>query len=201
VFSVSHPRIAYDHRAAIEPPANRLLVLLAFAFVLLPIAVTLAALVGREWYPTSDQALAMLQIGDVGGAGHTVDGRVVAVGLGSPGTTAVLALAPFTWLFGHVGMLVGMVVINGATMTVALVVAGRRGGWPLTTLVSLMLLALCTAQGPGQLLDPWNPRAAVLPFLTFVLLAWALADGDFSLHLSWWVSAHSYCRLTSATPY
>ncbi|MGH9272303.1 MAG: hypothetical protein ACRDZ2_13630 [Ilumatobacteraceae bacterium] len=150
----------------------------AMCFVLLPFAVALAGLVGLEWYPTSDQALMMLQIDAVGSSGTPLTGAWSRWGWDHPGPLLLWLLAPFTWVFGYVGMLVGMVTINAAAACGSLLVARRRGGRPLVIVVGALVVTFCFAQGPERLLDPWNPWAAVLPFLTFALLAWSVADGD-----------------------
>ena len=72
-----------------------------------------------------------------------------------------------------------------------MVIARRRGGLPLVVLVGGAVLTLTWALGPSLLADPWNPWAAVLPFFTFVLLAWDLADGELRA-LPWLVGVGTY---------
>ena len=100
-------------------------------------------------------------------------------------------LAPFGWLFGVTGVLVGVALLNAAAVAGALVVARRRGGVTLTVLVASVLLVLTLANGTDLFINPWNPWVAVLPFFTYLLLAWSLADGDVVV-LPWLVGVGTY---------
>ena len=162
--------------------------------VVLTLAPTIAAalsLVGRHWHPASDLAIQVLQIDDVGG-GHTpLTGVQSRYGWDHPGPLLPWLLAPFDWLFGTTGILVGVAVLNSAAIVGALVVARRRGGFILTVLVAAALLVLTLANDTDLFVNPWNPWVAVLPFFTYLLLAWSLADGDVVV-LPWLVGVGSY---------
>ena len=153
-----------------------------FVLVLGPLAAVLVALVvsGRAsaWHPASDVAVEILRISEVGGRHTPLVGVHSRYGWDHPGPVLFWALAPFSWLFGAAGVLVGVVVLNAVAVAGALVLARRRGDTPLMVLVGVVALALCYALGPDLLADPWNPWVAVLPFLAFVLLVWSLADGE-----------------------
>ena len=147
------------------------------ALVLLPLAVVLVAVARVSWHPASDLAVEVLRIGEVGGRHTPLVGVHSRYGWDHPGPLLFWALAPFQRLFGTTGVLVGVVVLNALAIVGALVIARRRGGLPLVVLVGVALLTLTWALGPSLLADPWNPWVAVLPFFTFLLLAWDLADG------------------------
>jgi hypothetical protein len=148
------------------------------AVVLLPLAVVLAAIAGASWHPPSDLAVEVMRISEVGGRHTPLVGAHSRYGWDHPGPVLFWALAPFKWRFGTTGVLVGVVVLNALAIVGALLVARRRGGLPLVVLVGAAVLTLTWALGPSLLADPWNPWVAVLPFFTFVLLAWDLADGE-----------------------
>ena len=95
-----------------------------------------------------------------------------------PGPLLFWLVAPFTWVFGPMGALIGVGVANAAALVGSLVVARRRGGREATILVAVVLLALCAGLGNDLLIDVWNPWVAVLPFFTYMLMAWSIADLD-----------------------
>ena len=57
----------------------------------------------------------------------------------------------------------------------------------------LTLLVLMLANDTDLFVNPWNPWVAVLPFFTYVLLAWSLADGDVAV-LPWLVGVGTLHR-------
>ena len=61
----------------------------------------------------------------------------------------------------------------------------------LAVLVALVVLVLTLANGTDLFVNPWNPWVAVLPFFTYLLLAWSLADGDVVV-LPWLVGVGTY---------
>jgi hypothetical protein len=177
------------------PAAARTRGALAFAavvaVVLLPLAVVLVAIAGASWHPASDLAVEVMRISEVGGRHTPLVGAHSRYGWDHPGPLLFWGLAPFRWRFGPTGVLVGVVVLNALAIVGALLIARRRGGLPLVVLVGGAVLTLTWALGPSLLADPWNPWAAVLPFFTFVLLAWDLADGELWA-LPWLVGVGTY---------
>ena len=160
--------------------------------VLLPLAVVLIAMAGAaSWHPASDLAVEVLRISDVGGRHTPLVGVHSRYGWDHPGPLLFWALAPFRWVLGTKGVLVGVVVLNALAVVGALLIARRRGGLPLVVLVGGALLTLTWALGPSLLADPWNPWVALLPFFTFVLLAWDLADGELRA-LPWLVGVGTF---------
>ena len=146
--------------------------------VLLPTAVTCAALAHRTWDPAGDRAIQVLRILDVGTGRTPLTGSWSRFGWDHPGPIVFWALAPFARLFGHRGVLVGVGMINAAALIVAPVAARRRGGWPLVGVVALGVTTLVAALGTDLLIDPWNPWVAVLPYLAFVMAAWCVLEGE-----------------------
>jgi len=146
---------------------------------------------GARWHPASDLAVEVLRIGEVGGRHTPLVGAHSRYGWDHPGPLLFWALAPFRWVLGTEGVLVGVVVLNALAIVGALLIARRRGGPALVVLVAGALLTLTWALGPSLLADPWNPWVAVLPFFTFVLLAWDLADGELRA-LPWLVGVGTF---------
>ncbi len=163
----------------------------AAVLALAPIIAAAVSVAGREWYPASDVAIQLLQIDDVGGPHTPLTGAHSRYGWDHPGPLQSWLLAPFDWLFGVTGVLVGVALLNAAAVAGALVVARRRGGVTLTVLVASVLLVLTLANGTDLFINPWNPWVAVLPFFTYLLLAWSLADGDVVV-LPWLVGVGTY---------
>jgi hypothetical protein len=146
--------------------------------VMVPLVVTLISLVGTHWHPTSDNALEVLRIRDVGGRHTPLTGVQSRLGWDHPGPALFWLLAPFRWVAGDTGILVGVACINGAAIVTALLLARRRAGLRFVVVLSVAMLVLARAQGATLLIDPWNPWVAVLPFLAYMVLAWCVADRD-----------------------
>ena len=163
----------------------------AVVLALAPIIAAAISVAGQEWYPASDVAIQLLQIDDVGGPHTPLTGAHSRYGWDHPGPLQSWLLAPFDWLFGVNGVLVGVALLNAAAIVGALVVARRRGGVTLAVLVALVVLVLTLANGTDLFVNPWNPWVAVLPFFTYLLLAWSLADGDVVV-LPWLVGVGTY---------
>ena len=139
------------------------------------------SVVGHRWFPTSDQAIEILRIREVGTSHTPLIGAYSRLGFAHPGPLLFWTLAPFERLFGDTGVLVGCAVVNVASLGVAVWVAHRHGGARLAVLLWLGEIGLVNGLGLGLLLDPWNPWLPVLPFLAFLLLLWAVALGDLAL--------------------
>jgi hypothetical protein len=150
--------------------------------ILLPFVVTALHLifgVGDAYLPTQDHAVTEMHVRDIG---H----HPVLIGLYSradwshPGPMLFYVLAPFYWLSGHssVGLDLGALAVNAASITASALLARRLGGTPalLCTLVALALLM--RTLGPEFLADPWNTFIPVLPYLLLLFLTWSLLSGD-----------------------
>ena len=156
-----------------------------------PVVAAAVSLVGQHWHPASDLAIQLLQIDDVGSRHTPLTGVHSRYGWDHPGPLLLWLLAPFDRLFGPTGVLVGVAVLNIAALVGALVIARRRGGVTLTAVVATMLLLLTLANDTDLFVNPWNPWVAVLPFFTYVLLAWSVADGDVGT-LPWLVGVGTF---------
>jgi hypothetical protein len=147
--------------------------------LLIPLALALiVGLWGAHWYSTGDQALEVLRIHDVGTAHTPLVGVPSRFGWNHPGPLLFWVLAPFYRLFGETGILAGMAVVNLVALAAAIWLAARVGGRTLAALVALACGVLVHALTLSLLVDPWNPWAAVLPFVVCVLAGVAVALGD-----------------------
>jgi hypothetical protein len=171
--------------------SDRRVLLVVLACVLLPLVVTLVSLVGAHWHPSSDTALEVLRIRDVGGRHTPLTGVQSRFGWDHPGPAMFWLLAPFYRVLGDTGILFGVGVLNGCALAGAVMLAWRRGGPALTVIVGIGALLLERALGSNLLIDAWNPWISVLPFLAFVLLAWSVAERDF-VAVPWAVGAGSF---------
>ena len=150
--------------------------------VLVPFVVSAARLlfgVGDDYLPVQDHSVIEMFVRDVG---H----KQVLVGLYSradwshPGPAQFYALAPFYWLTGgaSVGLGVGALAINAASVAGCAAIAQRRGGTPVL-LATLVGCALVTRTlGADILSDPWNTYMPVLPYLLLLFLTWSMLCGD-----------------------
>ena len=161
---------------------DRIVVVAAVALVLLPLVVSAAAVglgVGEPWYPWSDWALTEMQVRDVGR--HPVElGLYSRDGWGHPGPILFYLLAlPYRLVGGHpVGLLLGALVINGASVVAMAWLARRRGGVPLLLCTLLAGAVVLSALGADLWQDPWVCYVTTLPFGVLLFLSWAMACGD-----------------------
>jgi hypothetical protein len=155
---------------------------LALAVALVPFAVAAVALavaVGGRYLSVADQALIELHTRDVGR-------ETPLVGLYSrgewshPGPILFYVLAPFYWLAGGraVGLSIGALAINAASIAGLALVARRRGGTPLMLLTLLGSTLLLRTLGADFASDPWNCFITTLPFALLIFLAWSLWCGE-----------------------
>ncbi|HEX6417265.1 MAG TPA: hypothetical protein VFZ77_02170 [Acidimicrobiales bacterium] len=173
---------AAARRASAAQAEGRLAGRVAMALTLLPFgvaAVLVLVVVRGDYHPISDHALIELQTRGVGR-------HEVLVGLFSrdtwnhPGPAQFYLLAPFYWLVGgmSVGISIGALAVNAASIAAMALVGRRLGGTPLMLSVLLCSALLMRATGPEFLRDPWNCYMTVLPYGLLVMLAWAMWRGQ-----------------------
>lgn len=154
----------------------------ALALTLLPLAVSAVAVVagvGGDYLPTADHALTEMQVRDLGR-------HPVLIGLYSradwnhPGPLLFYALAPFYWLTAgaSIGLALGALAINAASIAGMAAIAYRRGGTALALCVLLGCALLMRTLGAGFMYDAWNCYVTTLPFGAMIFLAWTMAAGD-----------------------
>lgn len=157
--------------------------LLALAPVGLAMVVLLLAVTRERWFPTGDLGQAELHVRGflrhpplVGAAGRI--GTITEQG-SHPGPSFWVLLYPTYLLFGRsaYGMMAGMVVLHAAFVVASVWVSRRVGGRSLALAVAAALAVAVRAAGSDFLIEPWNPWAAIVPFLCFVLLVAGVLAG------------------------
>jgi hypothetical protein len=131
---------------------------------------------------------------DVGTAHHPLLGswtsasRLLGVDVNNPGPLYSDLLAPVIRLLGPwVGLAVGVMLVNMAASSLAVVAARRLAGAESMVAVALAVVGLQWALGSELLFDAWQPNALVLPFFAFLVAVTVLATGDVAM--AQWVAA------------
>jgi hypothetical protein len=157
---------------------NRLLLALTLAPLLVS-AVALIVGVGRAYTAYGDQATIEMHARDVG---H----HPVLIGLFSrdhwshPGPALFYLLAvPYRLAAGSsIGLPLGALAINGASIAGMALVAKRRQGTSLMLCTLVGCALVMRAFGADFLHDVWNPYIPVLPFGLLLFLTWAMTCGE-----------------------
>ena len=138
-------------------------------------AVALLIVARNQYFPHSDLAQTEMAVRDVGH--HQVfTGLFSREQWSHPGPMLFYALAPFYWLTGgaSIGMYVGALAINAASLAGMGLIARRLGGVPMLVCTLLAAGMLMRTLGADLLSDPWNNFVTVLPFGLMLCLTWAL---------------------------
>jgi hypothetical protein len=157
----------------------------AVVAVIAPIVLaTLAGLVDG-WQPLSDNGILIARSRDVATGHHPLLGSstsaslVLGTHLNNLGPLYFdLVALPVKVLGPWVGAPVGVMLVNVASVALALVFARRLGGLDAVMGVALALAGLQWAMRGELLFDIWPPNALVLPFFAFIVLVAALAAAD-----------------------
>jgi hypothetical protein len=157
---------------------------------LVPIAVAVVRGIRRGWLPVGDNGLIYVRTTDVFTANPPLlctwsfGSRSAEVDFNHPGPLMYDLLAIPTRLFGPEGLAVGAALINAIALIGIFVVGRRLGGSLIATAAVTMTALLCWTMGSELLYDPWWPNSLLLPFLLFLMVAWALSSGQFVM-LPW----------------
>jgi hypothetical protein len=160
--------------------------------VALPFVVAAIVVLTRDWTPAGDQSVQILRLEQVGTRRTPLLGAWSRWGWNHPGPWPAYLLAPFTWVFGAVGALVGTLTLNASSLVLAVIAGRRRGGLPAAAFVALAGLLMGFAQGPTFLMDLWNPFVGLFPLYALVVVAWSIAERDWRL-LPFMVALASFC--------
>jgi hypothetical protein len=158
------------------------LVLGILGLAMLPFVVAVVALFvsgNGSYLPTGDRAMIEALVSDVASNPPLV-GLYSRDNWSHPGPLQFYLLAPFYWLSGgsSVGINLGALVINGASLAGVALIARRRGGLPLTLITVIASGLLMRTLGGGFIHDPWNNFLPVFPFALLIFLAWSMAAGE-----------------------
>jgi hypothetical protein len=175
---------AGDDDPAERSRARRLLVA-ALVVVNLPIVVATVRALAGGWQPLGDNGILLVRARDVGTSHNPLLGSWTSASLvldqdvNNPGPLYFDAIAPAVKLLGPwVGLAVGVMLVNMAASSLAVVVARRISGAESMVAVAVAVVGLQFALGSELLFDVWQPNALVLPFFAFLVVAAVLATGD-----------------------
>jgi hypothetical protein len=174
--------------ASRPPRADRRLLTALLVAVNLPIVVATVRALSAGWQPMGDNGILLVRARDVGTSHHPLLGTwtsaslLFEVDLNNPGPLYfdVLAL-PVRVLGPWVGLAVGVMLVNMAASSFAVVVGRRITGNESMVAVALAVVALQFAMGSELLYDVWQPNALVLPFFAFLVAAVVLASGQVTM--------------------
>lgn len=169
-------------------PEMRRPVLWDVAVVLPPVIVIVgwAILAARAgWQPVGDDAVIGIRAGDVFSRHPPLLGMPSSFVEWSsaqphhPGPLLFVVLAPFVAVLGGsaAALLVGVVVVNTASVALVAVAAHRRLGRTGAGLAMAGILAILPALGLEPY-EPLNPVLAFLPFTAAIFCAWGVVVGD-----------------------
>lgn len=152
---------------------------------LVPIAVSVARAVHRQWLPIGDNAFFSLRAGDVLTRHHPLLGTWTSastsagVNFNNPGPLFFdLVAIPQRLAPGGAGLAVGTALLNGAAVVGIACFAHRRGGPLLAAAAMAVTATLSWSMGSELLYDPWQPHSLLMPFLLFIVLVWSTSCGD-----------------------
>jgi hypothetical protein len=182
------------------------------AALLAPFGASLWRAADVGWLPSGDDALIGLRARDALGPDRALIGQPSTTHLYSddldthhPGPIEFTWLAlPVRALGPSAGMLVGIAVVNVASVLLALWVMLRRAGPGVAAWSAVVASGVLWSQGTALLSDPISSSAGTIPLLALAVVAWALADGDVrllpvgALVASWVLQQHLAAVLPAA---
>jgi hypothetical protein len=171
--------------AVTSPWLGRRLLVAMLVAVNVPIVVATVRALSRGWLPLGDNGILLVRARDVGTSHNPLLGTWTSASLvldkdvNNPGPLYFDAIAPAVRLLGPwVGLAVGVMLVNMAASSLAVVAARRISGAESMVAVAVVVLGLQFAMGSELLFDVWQPNALILPFLAFLVVVTVLATGD-----------------------
>ena len=159
------------------------------ALVLVPFAASAVRAAHVGWIPSGDDALIGLRAHDVVTSQRPLVGQPSTshlygpeAGTAHPGPIEFYWLAvPLRVLGPDVGMILGALAFNLASVLVAAWVVLRRAGPVVAGWAMVLLAGVLWSEGTAVLSDPISSNAGGLALLALAAIAWAVADGDVRL--------------------
>ncbi len=152
-----------------------------------PVVVSTVRAVADGWFPFGDRAVIALRSLDVLSSHPPLVGQytqwslVLGRAVFSPGPLLYWLLVVPARVVTPAGLAVWMGTVN-VIVVVGIVLLARRRGGTLLMILTAMLVALMFRSLPSESLhDPWNPYAALLPFLLLCFSSWSVACGEYRL--------------------
>jgi hypothetical protein len=165
--------------------AVTVLLALAVALAVAPMAGAALRAVAQGWRPTGDDAFIAIRSHDVfslhpplvgpWSSASTWSHRDVAL----PGPMQDYLLAvPVRVLGMNAGVAIGMAILNSVAVVGIAWLTRRRLGRVWAIVAMLFTASLAWSLGGGMLFDPWQPHAAVFAFALFLFAVWSIAERD-----------------------
>ncbi len=181
------PRDSMSGTTAVAPRgrgrSDALIVVAAFAAATIPLVVAAIRNLIGGWIPIGDNAYFVVRSRDVLtqhnpllGAWSSGSASIDTV-VNNLGPLQLNLLAPFTKFGPAGGTIVGVTVINVAAIAAVAYISRRIAG---VTGLAVMMAATATvtwSMGSQILIEPRQHSAMVLPFLCYLVAAWAVASG------------------------
>ncbi len=174
-----------DDRSGRRSGSDRRLLAGLLVAVNLPIVVATTRALARGWQPLADNGILLVRARDVGTSHHPLLGTwtsaslVLDTDLNNPGPLYFDVIAPAIRLLGPwVGLAVGVMLVNMAASSLAVVAARRISGVESMVAVAIAVIGLQWVLGSELLFDVWQPNALVLPLMAFLVVTACLATGD-----------------------
>jgi hypothetical protein len=166
-------------------PTTRLLTAVVLLAVNIPIVVAAVRALASGWQPVGDNGILLVRARDVATSHHPLLGSWTSASLvldkdvNNPGPLYFDVIAPSVKVLGPwVGAAVGVMLVNMAASSLAVLAARRLSGTASMVSVAIVTVGLQFAMGSELLFDMWQPNALVLPFLAFLVVVTVLATGD-----------------------
>lgn len=166
------------------------LTLVALLAAIAPVIVAAGARIAEHWQPADDEAAIARISHDVFSGNTPLLGMpsTISAGVRVTGGGTAHHLGPMLFWWFAIPDLVGRSSPNALVIAIALLnvvcIAGiawvmRRHAGSVGALVALLAISiLLVGLGRDVTVQIWNPYAALMPFLLFLVLAWAFANGD-----------------------
>jgi hypothetical protein len=151
--------------------------------VILPIIVAAVRAATGDWVPIGDDAYFTVRSRDVLTANHPYvgawsSGSFDRTSVNNLGPLQLDLLAPFTRWTPHGGTAIGAATINVAAVGGIAGLAYRIAGRAAVVQTMVVVGLLTWTMGSEMLITPRQHQAMILPYLCFLMAAWAVARGD-----------------------
>ncbi|HEX5614453.1 MAG TPA: hypothetical protein VFZ83_04810 [Acidimicrobiia bacterium] len=176
-------------------PLSRLATLCT-ALATVPVLVATARAIVDDWVPIGDNAFFTIRARDVLTEHHpwlgtwTSASQTIGTDVNNPGPLFWDVLALPAKIDGRAGLAIAVALCNIAAIIGMAIVARRQAGARGAIAATAAASGLAWTMGSELLFEPWQPHSLLLPFLCFLVMAWALACGD-SAVLPWAVGLAS----------
>jgi hypothetical protein len=179
------------------PRAANWMALACLLAAILPIVVAAIRAVAGDWVAVGDNAFFELRAADVFTEHNPLLGTwtsaslTVGVDINNPGPLLYDALAVPVKIGGGDGLVIGVALINIASIAGIAVIARRLAGPRAVVAAMAAAAGLGWAMGSELLIEPWQPHSLLFPVLCFLMMVWALTCGDLAV-LPWAVGVASF---------